>query len=219
MAATTIVLLRHATTAATGRRLGGRKPGVHLDAPGRAQAVAAARRLAALPVSAVYASPLERTRETAAAVARTHGLRVRIERGILEVDYGDWTDRPLAQLRRLTLWRTVLQAPSRMTFPGGESIRSAQQRAVEATERIAAAHPGETVVLVSHADVIKAVVAHHLGMGLDLFQRIVISPASSSVIVLPVGAPPVLVSLNDTSDPGEPDAEPAPGHDRRSRRG
>jgi len=198
----TLVLLRHATTAATGKRLGGRKPGVHLDAPGRAQAEAAARRLAPLPVAAVYASPLERTRETAAVVARAHGLRVRTERGVLEVDYGDWTDRPLAQLRRHALWRTVQQAPSRMTFPGGESIRAAQQRAVEATERLARAHEGETIVVVSHADVIKAVVAHHLGMGLDLFQRIVISPASSTTILLPDGAPSLLLALNDTSDPG-----------------
>jgi probable phosphomutase (TIGR03848 family) len=218
VAATTIVLLRHATTAATGRRLGGRTPGIHLDAAGRQQAQAAARRLAASTITAVYASPLERTRETAAEVARTHGLRVRIERGILEVDYGDWTDRPLAQLRRLASWRTVQQAPSRMTFPGGESIRAAQQRAVEATERIAAVHPGETVVLVSHADIIKAVVAHHLGMGLDLFQRIVISPASSTVLVLPDGATPALLTLNDTSDPGA-SAATAPGRSRRSRRG
>jgi probable phosphoglycerate mutase len=201
VAATTLVLLRHATTSATGKRLGGRKPGFHLDEPGRAQAEAAARRLAGLRISAVYASPLERTRETAAPVARAHGLRVRIERGILEVDYGDWTDRPLSELRRRSLWRTIQQAPSRVTFPGGESIRGAQQRAVEATERIAAAHRGETVVLVSHADIIKAVIAHHLGMGLDLFQRLVISPASTSVLVLPNGAAPVLVSMNDTSDP------------------
>ncbi len=211
MAMTTLVLLRHATTAATGRRLGGRTPGVHLDGPGRAQAAAAARRLAPLPITAVYSSPLERTRETAAEVARAHGLRVRIERGILEVDYGDWTDRPLGQLRRLALWRTVQQAPSRVSFPGGESIRASQQRAVEATERIAAVHPGETVVLVSHADVIKAIVAHHLGMGLDLFQRIVVSPASSSVLMLPPGATPVLMTLNDTSDPGVTDAEPTSG--------
>jgi probable phosphomutase (TIGR03848 family) len=201
VATTTLVLLRHATTSATGKRLGGRKPGFHLDAPGREQAEAAARRLAALPISAVYASPLERTRETAAPVARAHGLRVRIERGILEVDYGEWTDRPLAQVRRLGLWRTIQQAPSRVTFPGGESIRGAQQRAVEATERIAAAHAGETVVLVSHADVIKAIIAHHLGMGLDLFQRIVISPASSSTLLLPDGAAPVVLNVNDTSGP------------------
>ena len=202
MPATTLVLLRHATTASTGRRLGGWKPGVHLDAGGRAQAEAAARRLARLPVTAVYSSPLERTRETAAVVARTHGLRVRTERGLGEVDYGDWTDRPLSRLRNLALWRVVQQTPSRVAFPGGGTIRGAQIRAVDATERLAAAHPGGTLVLVSHADVIKAVVAHHLGMGLDLFQRLVISPASSTVIMLPDGGHPLLLGLNDTSDPG-----------------
>ncbi len=205
MTATTLVLLRHATTRTTGKRLGGRKPGFHLDERGRGQAEAAARRLAALPVTAVYTSPLERTRETAAPVARAHGLRPRVERGLLEVDYGDWTDLPLAQLRRRTLWRTIQQAPSRVTFPGGESIRAAQQRVVEATERLAAAHAGETIVLVSHADVIKAAIAHHLGMGLDLFQRLVISPASSSVLVLPDGAAPALVTMNDTADPAPRD--------------
>jgi probable phosphomutase (TIGR03848 family) len=202
MTATTLVLLRHATTPTTGRRLGGRKAGFHLDEGGRAQAEAAARRLAGLPVRAVYASPMERTRETAAPVAHAHGLRVRIERGINEVDYGTWTDRSLAELRRRAMWRTIQQAPSRVTFPGGESIRGAQQRAVEATERLAAAHRGATIVLVSHADVIKAILAHHLGMGLDLFQRLVVSPASSSTILLPDGASPVVLAINDTSDPG-----------------
>ncbi len=202
MAATTLVLLRHATTAATGTRLGGWKPGVHLDAGGRAQAEAAARRLARLPVTAVYSSPLERTRETAAVVARTHGLRVRIDRDLGEVEYGDWTDRPLSRLRRLAAWQVVQRTPSRMAFPGGGTIRGAQARAVDATERLAAAHPGGTLVLVSHADVIKAVVAHHLGMGLDLFQRLVVSPASSTTILLPEGGHPLLLALNDTSDPG-----------------
>ena len=202
MAATTLVLLRHATTAATGTRLGGWKPGVHLDAGGRTQAEAAARRLARLPVTAVYSSPLERTRETAAVVARTHGLRVRIDRDLGEVEYGDWTDRPLSRLRRLAAWQVVQRTPSRMAFPGGGTIRGAQARAVDATERLAAAHPGGTLVLVSHADVIKAVVAHHLGMGLDLFQRLVVSPASSTTIVLPDGGHPLLLALNDTSDPG-----------------
>lgn len=202
MRATTLILLRHATTPATGKRLGGWTPGVHLDPAGVAQAQAAARRLAALPVRAIYSSPLERTRETAAHVARVHGLRVRTDRGIGEVDYGDWTDHSLAQLRRRALWSVIQATPSRVTFPGGESIRAAQARAVEATERIALAHPGETVVAVSHADIIKAVVAHHIGQPLDHFQRLVISPASSTIILLPEGAAPVLLNLNDTSDPG-----------------
>lgn len=199
---TTLVLLRHATTPATGKRLGGRTPGVHLDERGIGQAEAAARRLAPLAIEAIYASPMERTRETARIVARAKGLPVRTERGLLEVDFGAWTDRPLAELRRLALWSTVQSSPSRVRFPKGESLREAQARAVDATERIAAAHPKGVVVLVSHADIIKTIVAHHLGMALDLFQRIVVDPASSSVLVLGTAHPPALLVLNDTSDPG-----------------
>jgi probable phosphomutase (TIGR03848 family) len=209
---TTIVLVRHATTAATGKRLGGWTPGVHLDEGGVAQAERAARRLAGLDVAAVYASPLERTRETARIVARPHGLRVRTRRGIGEVDYGEWTDRPLGQLRRRKLWATIQSTPSRVTFPGGESIRAAQARAVEALELIAAEHEQDTVVAVSHADVIKAVLAHYLGMPLDTFQRLVIAPASISVLALPPGGPPAVLGTNDTGATGpDPAAGPGPG--------
>lgn len=195
---TTIVLVRHATTAATGKRLGGWTPGVHLDEGGVAQAEAAAQRLASSTVAAVYSSPLERTQDTARIIARPHQLRVRTRRGLGEVDYGDWTDKPLGQLRRRKLWAVIQATPSRVTFPGGESIRGAQARAVDATETLADQHPGETIVCVSHADVIKAVVAHHLGMPLDAFQRIVISPASITVLQLPAGGAPMLLTINDT---------------------
>jgi probable phosphomutase (TIGR03848 family) len=193
---TTIVLVRHATTAATGKRLGGWTPGVHLDDAGREQARAAGERLADLPLAAVYTSPLERTRETARAVARPHGLRARVRKGIGEVDYGDWTDQPLGQLRRRKLWATIQATPSRVTFPGGESIRGAQARAVDTVEALAAAHAGDTIVAVSHADVIKAVLAHYLGMHLDSFQRLVISPASASVLALPENGAPAVLTCN-----------------------
>ncbi len=202
----TLVLVRHATTAATGKRLGGWTPGVHLDAGGVEQAEATARRLADLPVVAVYSSPLERTRDTARLVARPHGLRVRVRKGLGEVDYGDWTDQPLGQLRRRKAWKVVQSTPSRMTFPGGESIRGAQARAVDTTEALAADHPKETIVCVSHADVIKAVVAHHLGMPLDTFQRLTIEPASVTVLELPTEGHPVLLRCNDTGP------LPAPAH-------
>jgi probable phosphomutase (TIGR03848 family) len=195
---TTLVLVRHATTAATGKRLGGWTPGVHLDPPGVAQAEATAQRLAVLPVAAVYASPLERTQQTAQIVARPHGLRVRTRRDLGEVDYGDWTDKPLGQLRRRSLWSVVQSTPSRMTFPNGESIRAAQARAVDATEALAAAHAEQTIVLVSHADVIKAVVAHHLAMPLDAFQRLAVSPASTTVLHLGDRGHPMLLRFNDT---------------------
>lgn len=212
---TTLVLVRHATTEATGRRLGGWTPGVHLDAPGVAQAEATAERLAELDVAAVYASPLERTQQTARIVARPHGLRVRTRKALGEVDYGEWTDRPLAQLRRRKAWAVVQATPSRMTFPGGESIRAAQARAVDATETLAAEHAGETVVAVSHADVIKAVVAHHLAMPLDAFQRLAISPASVTVLYLPATGHPMLLRYNDT---GPFTAEDQPGARARSTR-
>jgi probable phosphomutase (TIGR03848 family) len=193
----TIALVRHATTAATGKRLGGWTPGVHLDARGIGQAEAAAERLAPLPVEAVYASPLERTQETARIVAAPHGLRVRTRREIGEVDYGEWTDQPLGQLRRRKLWPVIQTTPSRVTFPGGESIRGAQGRAVDAIETLAAEHRGRTVVVVSHADVIKAVLAHFLGMPLDTFQRLHVSPASVSVLHLGDGVPPFISRIND----------------------
>lgn len=196
----TLVLVRHATTAATGRRLGGWTPGVHLDEAGRRQADAAAARLADHDIAAVYASPLERTQETARALARPHRLRVRTRRGIGEVDYGDWTDKPLGQLRRRKLWATIQATPSRVTFPGGESIRAAQARAVDTVETLAATHRDEVVVAVSHADVIKAVLAHYLGLHLDAFQRLMVSPASASVLLLPAGGVPAVLGANHTDD-------------------
>jgi probable phosphoglycerate mutase len=203
----TIVLVRHATTAATGKRLGGWTPGVHLDEAGRVQAEATAQRLTGLPLTAVYASPLERTQETAKAVAAPHRLRVRTRKAVGEVDYGDWTDQPLGQLRRKALWKVVQTTPSRVTFPAGESIRGAQARAVEAVERLAAEHGKESIAVVSHADVIKAVVAHFLGMPLDTFQRIHIAPASVTLLHLADGAPPMVLRVNDTGpDPVEPPA-------------
>lgn len=195
---TTLILVRHATTAATGTRLGGWTPGVHLDEPGVAQAEATAERLAGQRVAAVYASPLERTQDTAKIVARPHGLRVRTRPGLGEVDYGTWTDKPLSQLRRRKDWEVIQRTPSRMTFPKGESIRAAQARAVDATEELMAAHRDQTIVAVSHADVIKAVVAHHLGMPLDMFQRLVIAPASVTILSLPERGHPMLLRCNDT---------------------
>lgn len=194
-----VLLIRHAVTAATGKRLGGWTPGVHLSDEGREQAERTAGALAQAPLSAVYASPLERTQETARIVAKPHGLPVRTRKGVGEVHYGDWTDKPLGQLRRRKQWRVVQHTPSRMTFPGGESIRGAQARAVDTVEAIAAGHGDkEVVAVVSHGDIIKAAVAHFVGMPLDMFQRLVISPASVTSVALGADAPPVLLRCNDT---------------------
>lgn len=193
---TTVLLIRHATTAATGMRLGGRTE-APLDDAGRGQAQATADRLADLPLRAVYASPLARTRETAEIVAAPHRLDVRPLGGVIEVEYGTWTDRPLKPLLRTKLWPVIQAHPSLVRFPDGESIRGMQTRAVDALEEVVAAHARQLVAVVSHADVIKAVVAFYAGMPLDAFQRLHVGPASVSMLALGVGVRPILLRFND----------------------
>ena len=205
---TTLVLVRHATTASTGKRLGGRTD-APLDDAGRQQAEAAAQRLAAVPLKAVYASPLPRTWETAEIVAAPHRLSVLPDEGLLEVEYGDWTDRPLQPLTKTKKWPVIQSRPSLVTFPNGESIREAQLRAVGAVEAIVARHAKATVAVVSHADVIKALVSFYLGQPLDLFQRLHVSPASVTVLQLSAaGGQPVLVRFNDDGPLTAPPARP-----------
>lgn len=193
---TTLLLVRHATTAATGRRLGGRTE-TSLDDGGRAQAEAVADRLAEVPLKAIYASPLARTSETAAIVASRHRLSVVPVDGLLEVEYGQWTDRPMKPLYKTKLWPVIQMRPSLVRFPGGETIRQAQMRAIDAIEELVARHPRDVIAAVTHADVIKVVVAFYLGQPLDLFQRLVVSPASVTALGLGVGAQPVLTRFND----------------------
>ena len=196
--ATTLLLVRHGQTPTTGRVLPGRAPGLHLAPEGVAQAERAAERIAELgKVDAIYASPLERTRETAAPIARALGLRVERDKGLLECDFGDWTGAELAKLAKLPEWSIVQRAPGSFRFPGGESFVEMQARMVGALARIAALHPGGTVVCVSHADPIKAAVAHYLGTHIDLFQRIVISPCSVTVVAAGP-ATPVVLTVNST---------------------
>ncbi len=194
---TRLVLARHAVTAQTGPLLSGRQPGIALSEEGRGQAAALGERLAALPVAAVYASPIERTTETAQAIACHHRLEVRALDGVLEADYGEWTGQKLAELAKTDLWKVVQRAPSRASFPGGESLAAMQARMVQALEGVVADHPGELVVVVSHADPIKAAIAHYTGVHLDLFQRIVVAPASVTAFAFS-GAGVALLKCNDT---------------------
>ena len=199
-APTLVLLVRHGPTPTTGATLPGRARGLHLADSGRAQADAAAARIGQLKkVSAIYASPLERTRETAKPIAATLGLKVQIDRGLLECEFGDWTGAKLADLRKLPEWNTVQRYPSGFRFPNGESFAEMQTRMVGALDKLVARHPGETIVAVSHADPIKAAVAQALGTHLDLFQRIVISPCSISAILYSSGGPAVLAT-NSTGD-------------------
>ena len=194
---TTLLLVRHATTATTGARLGGRTEGVRLDDAGRAQAEETARRLVPLPVKAVYASPLERTWETARIVAAPHRRRVRVCEGVVEVEYGTWTNRPLKEVARRKLWPVVQARPSLVRFPQGESIRAMQLRAVDALQELVARHRRDVIAVVSHADVIKAAVAFYLGLPIDLFQRLHVSPASVTVLRLGEHEQPALLRFND----------------------
>ena len=186
----TLVLARHGrTTANVSGVLAGRSKGVHLDEHGMEQAQTAAERLAGVPIAAIVTSPLERCRETARVIARRQESpsKVASERGLLECDYGSWTGRELKTLVKEPMWRTVQAHPSAAAFPDGESMAEMSARAVAAIRkwdaRITEEHGDSAVwVAVSHGDVIKAVLADALGIHLDAFQRIVVDPASLSVV-------------------------------------
>ena len=229
--ATVVLLVRHGTTTTTGRELPGRAAGLHLSDEGRRQADQVAARIAAMagvagdgaadgPASAngrssrgrgkapkgpavapVYASPLERTRETAAPIARLLGHDVAVDDGLVELDVGDWTGLELKAARKRKEWATIQRYPSGFTFPGGESFVAMQARMTATLERLRAAHPGETVVAVSHADPIRAAVAQAMGTHLDLFQRVVVSPCSLTAIAFGDEGPTVL-TVNDTGATG-----------------
>jgi probable phosphoglycerate mutase len=199
-----VLLVRHGRTPTTGKVLPGRAPGLHLSEEGREQAEAVAGRIAALEAAgqrapvAVYASPLERTTETARPIARRLGLRVRTERGLLECDFGDWTGAKLATLSAKPEWSQVQRCPSGFRFPGGESFLEMQARMSAAISRLLQRHRGETVVAVSHADPIKAALASAAGTPLDLFQRLVVAPCSVSALAYGAAGPYVL-TLNSTA--------------------
>ena len=201
---TLVLFVRHGQTPTTGKLLPGRAAGLHLADRGKQQAEEVAARIASLQtdkrrVAAVYASPLERTQETAAPIAKALGLRVRRNQGLLEADFGEWTGAELKKLYKKPEWRTVQRNPSGFRFPAGESFTEMQTRIVSAIDRLRAAHPGETIVAVSHADPIKAAVAHAMGTHLDLFQRIVVSPCSVSAVLYGVDGP-VVLAVNSTGD-------------------
>jgi len=193
---TLMLLIRHALNDWVGNRLAGWTPDVHLNDEGRRQAEALAQRLATAELSAVYTSPLERARETAEIIAASHGLEVQVSDALGEVRYGEWTGQELKTLVKDELWPLIQAYPSGTRFPGGETLREMQSRAVANLDEICQAHPDSIVAVVSHADVIKAVVAHYAGLHLDLFQRLIISPASITVLAFGKMGPRI-VCIND----------------------
>lgn len=183
---TTVLLVRHGrTTANAAGVLAGWTPGIHLDEIGREQTKALGQRLAGLPVDGFVTSPLERCRETAEILSADRGDQARLnsDLDLAECRYGEWTGRPLAELRTLPLWQSVEQVPSTVTFPNGESMAAMQARALHAVRRWNRRYGTDGLyVAVSHGDVIKAILADALGMHLDMFQRIAIEPCSVSVV-------------------------------------
>ena len=195
---TLVLFVRHGQTPSTGKLLPGRAAGLHLAPTGVEQAAEAARRLAAISrVDAIYSSPLERARETAAPIAKAFGQRTRIAKGLLECDFGDWTGAEIKKLMKLPEWTTVQRSPSTFRFPNGESFTEMQTRMVSTIDNLCAEHRGGTIVCVSHADPIKAAMAHAMGTHLDLFQRIVISTCSISAVAYTTGGP-IVLTVNST---------------------
>lgn len=215
-----IILVRHGQNTMVGKRLAGWLPDVHLDEVGQAQANALAERLAPQKgkIHALYSSPLDRTMETARPLAQALGLEIEVLEGVGEVRYGDWEGQSIEELAKLDEWKVVQGFPSAMRFPNGERMRDSQLRAVTAVEEVASRlEDKQRAIIVTHADLIKAVAAHYAGIHFDLFQRLVISPASMTVIGLTPYAPRIL-SLNDCAHvpPGE-DPELAAGEKAEAR--
>jgi probable phosphomutase (TIGR03848 family) len=198
---TTFLLIRHAHCDPIGRSIAGRAPGVHLNAQGRAAATALGERLSSIAIKAVYSSPLERARETATPMALRLGLEVENAPGLLEVDFGHWTGRTLAELHGIPEWKAFNSFRSGTRIPGGENMAEVLARALQEIERIQRAHSASTdlVAVVSHGDVLRVLIAHYLGIPVDLFQRLEVSPASVSVLSLEPYGPRVL-RLNSTEE-------------------
>lgn len=193
-----LFLVRHALTPHTGDLLSGWMPGISLSDEGRAQVKTLVERMRPVELDAVYASPLERCVETARPIASSKGLRVRTREGLGEVRYGDWEGKRLRSLAKTKLWRQVMARPSEVRFPNGETIRETQYRAVTTLEELRAAHGRGAVAAVTHADVIRVVVAHYAGIHLDLYQRLVVAPASVTLLWIGSGEPRIL-KLGDTA--------------------
>lgn len=206
----TVILVRHGENDWVKKnRLAGWIEGVHLNENGRFQAKDTAKRLAKLPIQAIYSSPVTRCVETAEYVTKPHKLEIIELEDVGEVRYGNWEGKKIKNLATKPEWHAVQYYPSRFQFPEGEALREVQFRAIQAIESLSAKHKDDMIVVVSHADLIKLVLAHYLGVHIDLFQRIVISPASVSVLALMANGVVRVVRVNDTGVLQPPPTNPA----------
>jgi probable phosphomutase (TIGR03848 family) len=194
-----VLFIRHGLADYKPGHLYGWTPGVHLSADGREQVKKLAERLEPVKIKALYSSPLERCCETAEAIAAGRRLEIEIVDDIGEVRYGKWQGKSFKTLVKTPLWRTIQLTPSQATFPGGEALLEMQRRGVHAIEEIRKRHKRGVVAVVSHADMIKAMVAHYLGMHLDLFQRLNVGTASVTALSF-FGPFPRLLRIGDTGD-------------------
>ena len=211
-----ILLVRHGENDWVKKhRLAGWIPGVHLNENGRQQAQAAADRLAHLPIKAVYSSPVTRCMETAEYLARPHQLQIVPLEDVGEVRYGQWEGKKIKKLAKKPLWSIVQFFPSRLRFPEGEALREVQFRGIQALEKLSFQHQKDMIIVTSHADLIKLVLAHYLGIHLDLFQRMAIDPASVSVINL---MPNGMVRVLRLNDDGPIPVPPAPKKKSKKKR-
>ena len=182
----TLLLIRHGENDFLKQdRLPGRLPGIPLNQRGREQAVALAETMKTLPIQAIYSSPLERAVETAGPLAQALGLPIQLRPALLDTDVGEWQGRYLKDLRKLPLWKQVQEQPSRVRFPGGESYQESQERLVKEIDAIRRLHKQrDMLAVVFHADPIKLVLAHYLGLSLDNFQKLGVAAGSVSVLVI-----------------------------------
>ncbi|HYC31470.1 MAG TPA: histidine phosphatase family protein [Gemmatimonadales bacterium] len=191
-----LLLIRHGTVDSVGRSIAGRVPGVHLNAEGAAQAARLAECLARLPVVSLSSSPLERALETAGPIGRALGLPVRPAPGLVELDYGEWTGRSLAELASDPRWVSFNQHRERTRIPGGETMSEVVERASVAVEEIRLASGAGTTAAVTHGDVIRGLLARWLGMSLDHLFRLEVDPGSVSAVELAGGAHPRVRTVN-----------------------
>lgn len=181
---TTFFLIRHGTHDLLERVLCGRMPGVSLNADGRQQAENAGARLSQERIDLVQSSPLERARETAAPIARHSDIRLQVEPAINEIDLGEWTGRSFEEIKSDPAWQQWNTTRQVARAPGGESMLEAQQRAITHLDHVRRSHATGRVALISHSDVLRSIILYYLGMSLDEFGRIEISPASISTLVV-----------------------------------
>ena len=212
---TLLLLIRHGENDYMLRRLTGRTAGISLNAKGQQQAQGLADALVHAPLRAIYASPLERAVETAQPLAQSHSLEIQVRTGLIEVDYGRFQGRTYKQLARTNLWKLLLEKPSQIRFPDGETFSEVQQRVAAELEtlvgewqaRVEAEKTADgnkveeaVIAVVAHADIVRLALAHYLNMPLDDFLRLMVGPASVSMVQSNGSSRPRVICINQTAN-------------------